>query len=371
MIKKNATKKNTTKKNATKKNKTKKIFTGNYIPSNLQLSLNHKYDEKDREHILACYLSNNNIIKNFAFHTFYFMLNYWKTKMHNWKSIIKHSMIEKIDKNTIIKIGFSENELKTIFEYVDKREKHNFLQYLENNFFKVTACLNNLAEPEYTIYHVNFNKKLQNIFIKEIEKIMLIKNIKWSYIKNIYNSLKNDTEKNMYNFFIFDIIYGSNKSVDSIYRTNISNMFFFREKLTSLNHNKDNYIKINNCNKSIVGVDYSKYSIYNSSESYKIFDNSPYAKLMNKFNKPYIGGPSGSTAVLYITLFQFYNYSFTYKNKILLLGTLIADCIPLWHTISEILLTAYPEFQDSSIPKYTLDKDPVLYSIKLLKPFIL
>ena len=91
---------------------------------------------------------------------------------------------------------------------------------------------------------------------------------------------------------------------------------------------------------------------------------------MDKYDKPYIGGPSGSTSLLYITLFHFYQFPFTYKNKILLLGSLIADYIPLWHTIPEILLSAYPEFKDKKIPKYTLDKDPVLYSIKLLTPFI-
>jgi hypothetical protein len=49
---------------------------------------------------------------------------------------------------------------------------------------------------------------------------------------------------------------------------------------------------------------------------------------------------------------------------------LIADYIPLWHSIPEILLSAYPEFKDHKIKKYTLEDNPVQYSIKLLREFI-
>jgi hypothetical protein len=97
---------------------------------------------------------------------------------------------------------------------------------------------------------------------------------------------------------------------------------------------------------------------------------SPYAEIMKTNKTDYIGGPSGSTGLIYITLFHFYDFPFTYKNKIMLLGLLIADYIPLWHTIPEILLLAYPEFKDPSIKKYSLDKNAVVYSIHLLKQFI-
>ena len=49
---------------------------------------------------------------------------------------------------------------------------------------------------------------------------------------------------------------------------------------------------------------------------------------------------------------------------------LIADYIPLWHSIPEILLSAYPEFKDTKIKKYTLEQNSVKYCIDLLKPFI-
>lgn len=361
-----------TKKNKHKNNITKKRFTLITKPNVITSVYNKKYSDIENEKRLACFLANNHVIKKFAFKTFYFMLTYWKKHTHNlWSKIIKESLIEQIDNKTILKIGFSESEYKTIVEFIDKNDITNFFKYLEDKFYKVTSCLNTLAEPQYTIYHLRFNKNLQNIFIKELENIMLIKNIKWKDIEDIYDSLNNDKDRNMYNFFIFDLIYGADKSVDTIYRTNLGNMNFFRERLTNFLHTKSNYVKINKCNKSIISNDnFSEYGIYNSTERYKITKNTPYSKIMTKFNEPFIGGPSGSTSVMYISLFHFYGYPFTYRNKVLLLGTLIADYIPLWHTIPEILLSAYSEFKDNKIKKYTLGKNSIVYSINLLKKFI-
>jgi len=362
----------TTKKVKRKNNITRKKFTSKSIPETIATVYHKLYSDIDNEKSLSCFLANNKIIKDFAFKIFYFILSYWKINTGNkWSTIINKSLLEEIDDKTILKIGFSESECKTIFELINKDEKYNLFNYLNDKFFKVTACLNMLSEPTYTVYHVDFNKSLQKIFITELKKIMLIKNIHWKDIKVMYDSLTNEKDRNIFNFFIFDIIYGADKTVDSIYRTNLGNMNFFRERLTTFMHNKTNYIKINNCNKSIINNDkYSKYGIYNSTERYEITKRMPYSKIMTKFKKPFIGGPSGSTGVMYITLFHLYMYPFTHKNKILLLGMLIADYIPLWHTISEILLIAYPEFKDKKIVKYTLEKNTVIYSINLLKPFI-
>jgi len=96
----------------------------------------------------------------------------------------------------------------------------------------------------------------------------------------------------------------------------------------------------------------------------------PYAKIMDKSNEPYLSGPSGSTAILYINLFEFYSLPSTIHNKILLLCVIIADYIPLWHTLPEILLSANIELHPSNIPNYYLDMDPVDYVNDIIKPYI-
>ena len=91
---------------------------------------------------------------------------------------------------------------------------------------------------------------------------------------------------------------------------------------------------------------------------------------MQKYNKKYLGGPSGSAALLYIMLFDFYNIIDSKKNNIMLLGLIIADYIPYWHTTNEILLTSYPEMKNKNIKKYTLKKNALDYSYNLLKPYL-
>jgi len=362
-----------TKRKINRHNKTKKN-RHNKTKKNKQLSITDVYNKNDtnktNEKRLSCFLTDNNTIKNFTFNLFYYILQYWKKNTHSkWFSIIRHSLIEKIDGKIILKIGFTNCELNKIIQFINNKEHSQFLLYLEDKFLKVTACINYLCEPEYTIYHVNFNKELQTKFLKQLKNYLFTTDITWKDIMNTYKLLKNNEERNLYNFLIFDFIYAAD-DIDSVYRQNLSNMSFFRERLSKFNHNKSNFFKLNTCKKSIVDDNFNEYGIYNSTEKYKINKNSPYYKIMIKHNKNILSGPSGSTALLYITLFQFYKVPFTYKNKILLLGMIIADYIPLWHALSEILLLAYPEIKDKNIPEFTLNTNSVVYSINLLKKFI-
>ena len=142
----------------------------------------------------------------------------------------------------------------------------------------------------------------------------------------IYTKLSNKREKLLYNFFIYDLIYDSDESIvnGSIYRMNLNNMSFFREKINNYNNSKNSkgFQYINECNKSILTNDtdifdgHFEYGIYDSRDIYKIDVYSPYAKIMNKYKKKFIGGPSGSTAVTYISLFHLYKFPFTRRNKL-------------------------------------------------------
>lgn len=147
-------------------------------------------------------------------------------------------------------------------------------------------------------------------------------------------------------------------------------MDFFRIKNKEIS-SKKYYKKLNKCTKSLVSKEnYKKYGIYTSKKKYKIPFKSPYAKIMQFYNQKYLGGPSGSAALLYIMLFDFYNIVDSKKNNIMLLGLIIADFIPYWHTTNEILLTSYPEMKNKNIKKYTLKKNALDYSYNLLKPYL-
>jgi hypothetical protein len=321
----------------------------------------------------SCFLINNNNIKNFAFDIFYKLLIFWKNNYPTkWKSIISPLIKEKKEKNIISLIGFNSSEIITIFKYL--KDKSKLFEFFNDKFLKVTSSINNLCNPILTIYIVNKNKYLQEKFITNLNKSLLTKKFTWDNFYKSYTKITNKNLKYNYNFFVFDIIFVIDKDDKnySIYRKNLINMDFFRTKKNNNKIDSKKYLKnLNKCTKSIIGNNtYKKYGIYTSKKKYKISFNSPYAKIMQFYNKKYIGGPSGSASLLYIMLFEFYNIMDSKKNNIMLLGLIIADYIPLWHTINEILLTSYPEMKNKNIKKYTLKKNALNYSYNLLKPYL-
>jgi hypothetical protein len=363
-----------TKRKIHKHNKTKKKFTGKTIPTSLDKSLDYSYDQNSREKSLSCYLANNSKVKNFAFKIFCYMLFYWKRFYpKKWKTIIGNELLEKIGNNKIIvKIGFTNEERTEVFKFVSYNKKDELINYLQDKFFKVTSVLNNLSKPELTFYHVNVNKHLQNEFINNLKKLFLLTNFSWNDFVKIYNSSPK-TYRKSYNFFIFNIIvYGSNdKENMSLYKKNLVYFDFIKKSVPSDEKNRSSILKrIKECNKtSISDADYNDYSIYDSRNFYKIDAKMPYAKIMNKTGQPYLGGPSGSTSILYISLFHFYSFPETKHNKILLLCVIIADYIPLWHTLSEILLSSNVELE-KYVSSYNLAEDSVDYVYKIIKDYI-
>lgn len=357
-----------------KNSKTKKRFTGKTIPTSIDESLNSSYNEISREKIMACYLANNERVKNFSFEIFYYVLSYWKKHYpKKWNTIIGNELLQKINDNKIIeRIGFTHEERNEIFNLIKDNKKQKLNEYLQDKFFKVTSVLNNLSKPDFAFYHVNINKDLQREFINNLDKLFLIEDFTWNDFVKMYNSSPK-TYRKSYNYFLFNIIiYGSNdKQNMSLYKKNLVYFDFIKKNLPLEKKNRSNILKkIKNCNKSSISdPNYSEYSIYDARNFYEIDKKMPYAKIMNNFKEPYLAGPSGSTSILYINLFKFYDFPDTKENKILLLCVIIADYIPLWHTLAEILLSANIEL-NKYVTSYELKDNPVDYVEKIIKPYI-
>lgn len=359
----------------TKKYKTYNSKTKKNTFLQLKLAIDKSSSDVNREKKLACYLAKNDKVIHFALNIFYFVLSYWKKNYPDkWKEIIGNELLEKIEKNNIVnKIGFTENERKEIYKFIDSNEKKKFFNFLKNKFFKVTSSLNNLSKPDYSYYHVNVNNKLQAKFIENLKMLFLVNDITWEKITKIYNNV-DEKNKKSYNFFIFDIIiYGNNSVKDlSLYKKNLTYLDFIKKSIPEEEkNNPKNLKKFTECNKSSIDkINYQDFKIYNAKNVYKIDKEMPYAKIMKEHNSLYLSGPSGSTAILFIGLFDFYNYPKTHKNKIMLLCLIIADYIPLWHTLTEILLSSTIEMSSKTIPKYSLDKEPVDFVYKIIKPYV-
>ena len=60
---------------------------------------------------------------------------------------------------------------------------------------------------------------------------------------------------------------------------------------------------------------------------------------MKKYKRPYIAGPSGSTMLLYNLLFNVIGLRKDSHTPAKMLGFIIGDYIPHFHTLTEILLS--------------------------------
>jgi hypothetical protein len=364
------TKKKTSTNNKTRKHK----FNQNSIPDSLKIASKNSYNELDREKSLACYLANNHKVINFASKIFYYMLLYWKKHYPNkWKKIIGNELLENVEGNIINNIGFTINERNEIYKFIDNADKEKFFIFLKDKLLKTTSVLNNLSKPDFSYYHVNINKRLQNKFIFNLKKLFLINDITWHHFSKIYNNVNNDLKKS-YDFFIFDIIiYGGHSNKDlSLYKKNLTYLDFIKKKVNPDNkNNPKNLQNFYKCNKSAISENkYKDFKIYDANNIYDIENHSPYSEIMKEYGEPYLGGPSGSASILFISLFEFYGYPKNKINKVMLLCLIIADYIPLWHTLPEILLSTNIEMESMTIPTYTINKEPVHYVYNIIKNYI-
>jgi hypothetical protein len=308
------------------------------------------------------------------------MLLYWKKHYPNkWKKIIGNELLENVEGNIINNIGFTINERNEIYKFIDNADKEKIFIFLKDKLLKTTSVLNNLSKPDFSYYHVNINKRLQTKFIFNLKKLFLINDITWHDFSKIYNNVNNvknvnNDLKKSYDFFIFDIIiYGGNSNKDlSLYKKNLTYLDFIKKKVNPDNkNNPKNLQNFYKCNKSAISENkYKDFKIYDTKNIYDIENHSPYSEIMKEYGEPYLGGPSGSASILFISLFEFYGYPKNKVNKIMLLCLIIADYIPLWHTLPEILLSTNIEMESMTIPTYTINKEPVNYVYNIIKNYI-
>jgi hypothetical protein len=109
-------------------------------------------------------------------------------------------------------------------------------------------------------------------------------------------------------------------------------------------------------------------AIMKGSSTYTMEPTSVYAQVMATFGKKLISGPSGSTVAMFVTAFEFAEMPRTSLNYALFLGCCIANYIPAYHTLTEILMSFTDELDDYILQrKFSLDNDPVQYSIDFMR----
>jgi hypothetical protein len=318
------------------------------------VSLKEVYENITDEENLACFLqSNENILKL----TSEIMFNLIKKSILSGMSDseIINIMIEqrsKDDSTIITRPGFTIQIANEILNHIKNLNEYDEYIYnkCKDNYHKVMGfCYDFAINSTFISNIINNDLNLQNDFMKYMYNAFLLPdNLTFDEIKNYIDSSIN---KRIYLDFL---VYASKCSI-SLYRTSISYMPYIRNKISNIKSTKPV-----DCHKNAIN-DYENDKIATADSWYELKDDMLFVKLFKKYNRTYLAGPSGSAILLYNLVFKILNIS--EDNKVLLLGCLIADYVPYFHTITEILITYLLEID----VKYNISIDPVQFTKNLLK----
>lgn len=279
---------------------------------------------------------------------------------------IANSMIEKYkdDTNYLIKPGLSKSVSLRVIRYIKEKEYSKVKQLLKGteNYHAVMGAIYEFQSKfrprfqEFILYCIDTNKNLKKLIEKRIKKIFCLpKSISWQTIKQIVGTKKSNMD------IYFSMILDAIDCPESNFRRNLAKASYIRSCPTC---DYEMHIKDpkdpENCHKDITNN--PKAEVITANTWYNI-NGTFFQNIMNYYGRESIAGPSGSVIILYDFVFRILNIKETRKNKLLVLCCSIADYIPYYHSLTEILIS----FSNEIKLGYTIDKDPVNFTVKILK----
>jgi hypothetical protein len=196
------------------------------------------------------------------------------------------------------------------------------------------------------------------------------------FFKAVFNadfSLKQIVDiisKDKYNIdILFDCFASANQThYSSVQRKQLGNSKYVRRRVDNF---KPEFVKrasAGNGHDSLFYDSTGSDAIMKGSSKYDIVPDSNYAQVMNMYNRKYLAGPSGSTVASFITCFELVGMTKSSSNIALFLGCSIANYIPAYHTLTEVLMSFTDEVDLYMLPKrFDLKNDPVLYAIEVMQ----
>lgn len=326
------------------------------------------------ETTLSCFFGKNRKVSNFAFKIFYEFIIHANNAGLTDKEIIK-SMLELTHaeyENLIDKPGFDLEKAKQIYDIIilkelDENEARNLLfgDNIHDNIHQMMGTIYTLNKHKICLYHaIKKNSTLKNNFMRKFRKLFLLPDTEndFEFIKKILDTEKGQRNRNI----LLDLIGYQNCPV-SLYRRQLSYNAYVRSKQSEIESKLTS--SYTNCHKSYAYNDvfYKKKIIL--ANSYYDTDYTIFSELFKKYNRKRVAGPSGSATAMYIGIFNSLDIKTTLENKILLLCCLVADFVPAFHSLPEILVTYMYELPEISY-KYDLSIDPVEYTKDITKKYL-
>jgi hypothetical protein len=329
-------------------------------------SLEEEYMLLKDETALACFLQSDENIFKFAFEIMVKTINILINCKIKTEDIIKSlNETTKDDKGIIIlKPGFTKDESKNIFNIIQSKnisDINNLLKDLikKNKFHQIMGSFYNHTQNPLILKAILENdEELQQILIDRIKVMFCLPD---DY--NNWNEIKHYIDDDKNKFLYLEVFANGAKCPESLYRRNLVNSNSIRGE-KNINAIEYKMADITECHMTVKNNNNSK--IVTGNTWYNIDNTTFFAKLLSKFGRTYMAGPSGSAVLLYQFIFQFLKYKQDETNKFLLLACIIGDYIPYYHSLTEILMTYSFEIDK----KYDLSIDPVKFVKDKIKPYL-
>lgn len=320
---------------------------------------------KQEEINFSCILKDNIKVQRFLIKILIKLIKKLLDYGESSKSII-NSMVEKYKENTddLIKPGLPRSVSIQVVNYVKEKKYSKIYTLLEgtNKYHRVMGATYEFMSKfrpgfqKFILYCIDTNKKLRKLVEGRIKKLLCLPDsISWKKIKELVGDLNSNMD--IYLSMIVDVV----KCPESNFRRNLAKASYIRSSAGDNIYTENPKVQ-DNCHKDITRN--SKAKVVTANTWYNI-DGTFFQNIMNYYNRPAIAGPSGSIILQNDLAFKLLNIKETRKNQLLILCCSIADYIPYYHTLTEILISYSHELN----LKYTLDKDPVDFTTKLLKKY--
>jgi hypothetical protein len=387
--------------------------------------------EIDDENELVCELGKskygiNEITTDLLFNTINKYVTMYKNDPFNYSDEkIRSIMIQELKEKTktvkineqneiqgrevelLLQIGFTEEELNKMFAIVfserDGITKFRQLPFISLKKHAVTTSIYILAQANMIadiILYGKFNTSnkgsvnlLRDEFLEELRKLY---NLPSSF--NIYDflsilekaKLRGTTAEEKarieftYKRFVTKIIH-LRHCISALYQRNYSYEYFSKNRIErDLNGNRkdgklDKIVSVSELkcfqDLNIVDTKGNTRDIY-IEDATNIYDLSGTftSYIFEKYGIPQKGGVSGSVYETYFLIFEVMQYKKTPINILKVILIAIFDYIPIWHSLSEILMTITGELreyhEEYNFPIYTLDENPLDYFKTLVRHVI-
>lgn len=257
---------------------------------------------------------------------------------------------DKNDKSIVKKPGV--DNAQEFIDLVKAKDKTGFKALANNLHLNMGALYDVTINATYVL--ANISDDVKQKILKRTQELFCCKDLTYDEIEKFI--LDSPEKSKNLRYFVDILMYAHGDN--NLYRSNLLNIDYIRTK-----YNMPSVADPRSTGSCHADIVKPGEKILTGNSWYQVNDNSLYALIMKKYKRPYLAGPSGSTMLLYNLLFNVIGLRKDSHTPAKMLGFIIGDYIPHFHTLTEILLSFSIEIGKD----YDISQDPVDWCIDYFK----